>query len=48
MYNEEFNSLHRSPNTARTNKSRRIRLGGHESRMEENSPFKFLKDKSTG
>ena len=34
-HNEELHILYRSPNTARVNKSKRLRWGGHVVRMEE-------------
>jgi hypothetical protein len=35
LYNEEFLNLHSSPNIIRMMKSGRMRVAGHEGRMEE-------------
>jgi hypothetical protein len=41
-WNEELNSLYRSPNIVRVIKSRRLRWAGHVARMEEDrSHFKI-------
>ena len=44
LYNEELNSLYRSPNIVRVIKSRRLRWARHVARMEEGrNIFKILK-----
>ena len=49
LHNEELDSLYRSPNIVRVNKSRRLRWAGHVVRMEEGrSAFKILTGKPTG
>ena len=48
FYKEELHNLHRTPNTARVNKSRRLRWAGHVSRMKEvRGTFKILTGKPT-
>jgi hypothetical protein len=37
LHNEDFHSLHSSPNIIRTVKSRRVRWAGHVARIGENS-----------
>ena len=49
LYNEELQSLYRSPIIVRVIKSKRLRWAMHVTRMEESwSAFKLLTDKPTG
>jgi hypothetical protein len=49
FHNEEFHSLHHSPNIVRVIKSRRLRSADHIARKEKGTiPSKMLTDKATG
>ena len=49
LHNEELHSVYRSPNIVRVIKSRRIELGGHVAKIEEDrSAFKILAGKPIG
>jgi hypothetical protein len=49
LHNEELQSLSRSPDIVRVNKSRRLRWAGHVARMEEGrSVFNILRVKPAG
>ena len=49
LYNEELNSLYRSPNVGRMIKSRILRWAGHVARMEDGrSAFKILTGTPSG